>query len=243
MITRQYKTNLNCGNCVAAVKPHLDGDATIHHWEVDTSRPDKVLTIAGDGVDPGRVAELVGRAGFKVLGEIPTAPALAAESQPPAQSYYPLILILMFLLGAVALTEMRAGSFDGMRAMSTFMGGFFVTFAFFKLLDLRAFADAYAGYDIIARRSRSYGLAYPFIELSLGVAYLSGFWPLLTNLVTLVVMTVSSIGVIQSLLQKRKIRCACLGAVFNLPMSSVTLLEDGLMAAMAVVMLVQLSLA
>lgn len=54
-----------------------------------------------------------------------------------------------------------------------------------------------------------------------------------TNLVTLVVMVVSSIGVIQSLLNKRKIRCACLGTVFNLPMSTVTLVEDGLMVAMA----------
>ncbi len=53
------------------------------------------------------------------------------------------------------------------------------------------------------------------------------------NLTTLVVMSVSSIGVIQSVLQKRRIRCACLGTVFNLPMSTVTLVEDGLMIAMA----------
>jgi hypothetical protein len=46
-------------------------------------------------------------------------------------------------------------------------------------------------------------------------------------------MAVSSIGVIQSVFQKRKIRCACLGTVFNLPMSTVTLVEDGLMIAMA----------
>jgi hypothetical protein len=57
--------------------------------------------------------------------------------------------------------------------------------------------------------------------------------PTAVNLTTLVVMSVSSIGVIQSVLQKRKIRCACLGTVFNLPMSTVTLVEDGLMIAMA----------
>ena len=124
--------------------------------------------------------------------------------------------------------------------MGHFMGGFFVAFSFFKLLDVRAFADAYAGYDILARRSRAYALAYPFIELALGVAYLADFWPLATNLVTLLVMSVGSVGVIQSLLNRRKIRCACLGAVFNLPMSTVTLLEDGVMAAMAAVMLVRL---
>ncbi len=63
--------------------------------------------------------------------------------------------------------------------------------------------------------------------MALGVGYLAGVWPLLTNLVTLVVMSVSSVGVIQSMVNRREIRCACLGAVFNLPTSAVTLLETG----------------
>jgi len=51
---------------------------------------------------------------------------------------------------------------------------------------------------------------------------------------------VSSVGVIQSVLNKRKIRCACLGAVFNLPMSTITILEDLLMAGMALFSLLML---
>ena len=105
--------------------------------------------------------------------------------------------------------------------------------AFFKLLDLRGFADSYRMYDIIARRFPSYGYVYPFIELALGAAYIANIQPTAVNLTTLVVMLVSSIGVIQSVRQKRRIRCACLGTVFNLPMSTVTLVEDGLMIAMA----------
>jgi copper chaperone CopZ len=243
--TRQYRTNLNCGSCVAAVKPLLDTAPGIHHWQVDTGSPDKTLTVAGDDVGQQRVGELVGRAGFKVLGEVQAQAATPAEEEPsrPATTYYPLALLLAFLLGLVALAEWRAGAFDWMRAMNDFMGGFFVAFSFFKLLDVRAFADAYAGYDILARRSRAYALAYPFVELALGVAYLAGLWPLATNLATLAVMSVGSVGVIQSLLDRRKIRCVCLGAVFNLPMSTVTLLEDGLMAAMAAVMILRLALA
>ena len=238
MTTRQYRTNLNCGSCVAAVKPYLDGDPAIRHWAVDTASPDKTLTVAGDDVGRRRVGELVSKAGFEVLGEVEARPAPpSAEPAPRATSYYPLVLLLAFLLGLVALAEWRAGSFDWMRAMGHFMGGFFVAFSFFKLLDVGAFADAYAGYDILARRSRAYALAYPFIELGLGVAYLTGFWPLATNFVTLAVMSLGSVGVIQTLMNRREIRCACLGAVFNLPMSTVTLLEDGLMAAMAAVML------
>lgn len=245
MITRRYRTNLNCGSCVAAVKPYLDSEPDIQHWAVDTTSPDKVLTVTSDRLGERQVGELVGKAGFKVLGELSpsssgdiTANGSAAPATPT--TYYPLVLVLSFLLGVVALAEYRAGTFDVMRAMGHFMGGFFLAFSFFKLLDLRGFADAYQGYDLLARRSRIYALAYPFVELGLGVAYLANLWPVVTNLVTLVVMTVSSLGVIQSLLHRRKIRCACLGSVFNLPMSTVTLLEDGLMALMAAGMLLYL---
>jgi hypothetical protein len=73
--------------------------------------------------------------------------------------------------------------------------------------------------------------------LSLGAAYLVGFQPTITNVATLVIMILGLVGVTQALLAKRKIQCACLGTVFQLPMSSVTFIEDGLMAGMAVVML------
>lgn len=115
------------------------------------------------------------------------------------------------------------------------MAGFFLVFSFFKLLNLTAFADSYQMYDIVAKRSRAYALGYPFVELRL--AYLTDFQPQLTNVVTLIVMGVSTIGVLQSILSKKKIRCACLGAVFNLPMSVVTLIEDLLMVEMAAAML------
>jgi hypothetical protein len=233
MLTQRFRTNLNCGNCVAAVKPLLDSEAAIHHWEVDTKDPDKILTIEGEAVAPNRVSELVGKAGFKVLGELPTSGQITESPT----SYFPLALILAYLLGVTALIEWRAGSFEWMRAMGHFMGGFFLVFSFFKLLDLRGFADSYAGYDILAKAWRPYGFIYPFVELALGLAYVANWQPIPTNLVTLVVMGVSSIGVVQSLLNKRKIRCACLGAVFNLPMSTITLLEDGLMALMAAGML------
>ena len=123
-----------------------------------------------------------------------------------------------------------------MRAMGHFMAGFFLVFSFFKLLDLRAFADAYGTYDVVAAKWPLYGFVYPFIELVLGAAYLGHFAPLATNAVTLAVMGVSLVAVAT----KRKIRCACLGTVFNLPMSLVTLVEDGLMLTMATAMLIWL---
>lgn len=241
--TLRLKTNLNCKACVAAVKPHLDAESTITHWEVDTTVPDKILTVEGKDLAEDAVAAAVGRAGFQVIGKIQpvAAPMTHTHAEPqadePRTTYYPLILLVAFLVGIVSLVELRAGTFVWERVMQNFMGGFFVTFSFFKLLDLQGFADSYRMYDVVAKKVPAYGYVYPFVELLLGVAYLIGFQPFATNLVTVVVMSVSSIGVIQSLLEKRKIRCACLGTVFNLPMSTVTLIEDATMIAMAVAML------
>jgi copper chaperone CopZ len=240
--TRQFKTNLRCGSCVESIKPHLDAEPGIDRWEVDLTSPDKPLTVYGDA-SAEAVPAAVAKGGYEVLAEIEApnrvkaAPQLPEPHRPldasPSTTYYPLVLLGAFLVGIVALIEVRAGRFMWGRAMANFMGAFFLAFSFFKLLDLRGFAESYRGYDVVARRVPAYGYVYPFIELLLGVAFVTGFQPVATNLGTLLVMAVSSIGVIKSLLDKRAIRCACLGTVFNLPMSTVTLVEDGLMVAMA----------
>jgi len=95
-------------------------------------------------------------------------------------------------------------------------------------------------YDIIARKWNAWGYIYAFTELALGIAFLTGYNPVITNTVTLMIMSISLIGVLQSVLNKRKIRCACLGAVFNLPMSTITILEDALMITMSGIMLIYL---
>jgi hypothetical protein len=226
------------------VRPLLDAAPDVTRWAADTNGPQAVLTVEGPGITAQRVADLIRPAGYHVLGEETPAPAAPQHPAPHHEekpsSYYPLALILFFLLGVVALIEVSSGSFDAMRAMGHFMAGFFLVFSFFKLLDLRAFADAYSTYDVVAAKWPPYGFVYPFIELALGVAYLVHFAPIATNVVTLVVMGVSTVGVVKALTARRKIRCACLGTVFNLPMSVVTLVEDGLMLAMAAAMLLWL---
>jgi hypothetical protein len=117
--------------------------------------------------------------------------------------------------------------------MRYFMAGFFLVFAFFKLLDVRAFATAYAGYDLLAARWKGWGLVYPFVELALGMAYLANYNPVLTSWVTIIVMGFSAIGVVRAVLSKTQIQCACLGTVFKLPMSTVTIVEDVGMVLMA----------
>ena len=154
------------------------------------------------------------------------------------KTYRPILLIFGYITGITLLVQLANGSFHWMQWMNQFMAGFFLVFSFFKLLNLKGFAESYAMYDIVAKRIKGYGYLYAFIELGLGVAYLMNVHPLITNLVTVIIMSVSIIGVLQSVLNKKKIKCACLGDVFNLPMSTITIVEDALMIAMSLIMLI-----
>lgn len=152
-------------------------------------------------------------------------------------TYKPILLIFSYILSLTLLIQFSKHHFDFMEWMRHFMAGFFLVFSFFKMLDLKAFAESYIMYDVIAKKMPVWPYVYAFIELTLGIAFLVNFNPVITNISTVLVMTVSIIGVLQVVLNKQKIQCACLGAVFNLPMSTVTIIEDGLMIVMSVGML------
>lgn len=147
--------------------------------------------------------------------------------------YKPLLIIVAYISAVSAIISRLHSGFDPMLAMRVFMAGFFLSFSFFKILDLKGFAESYATYDIIARRLPHWGYVYAFMELALGIAYTIDLAPLLTNIATAIIMSVSMIGVLQSVLDKKKIKCACLGVVFDLPMSTVTIIEDGAMILMS----------
>ena len=154
------------------------------------------------------------------------------------ETYKPVLMIFFYLLFTTLAIEAATQSFDAMRWMRHFMAGFFLTFSFFKMLNLEGFKESYQMYDIIARRIPVWGYIYALIELTLGFAFLVNFNPVITNAVALIVMSISIIGVLQTVLDKKAIKCACLGDVFNLPMSTVTIIEDGMMILMSGIMLV-----
>ena len=153
-------------------------------------------------------------------------------------NYLPLILVISFILLVILGWEIFQGRFDLRESLRLFMGLFFLIFSFFKFLDWKGFAYAYAGYDIIAKHFLIYAYIYPIIEMILGFFFILNIFPIFTNIITIIVMSISSIGVIQTVLGKRKIHCACLGAVIKLPMTTVTIIEDVGMGLMALVMLV-----
>lgn len=153
------------------------------------------------------------------------------------RNFLPLI-VLFIIINVLTIARQYWIGWDIYGAMSDFMAFFFLTFGAFKIINLRGFAKAYQEYDIIAKKSLAYAYLYPFLEIILGIAYLIRWNPFATNLATLILMSMSALGVAIELRKGKTIVCACLGVVFKIPMTYVTLIEDLLMAGMALWMLI-----
>lgn len=238
-MTHTYQiTGMTCVNCEAKVKSALLTLSDITSAEV--SRETGTATIAmAKHIALSELQQVIGEKGnYKITAMQHSETAEQAKSL--FETYKPILFIFFYITIVTLLIQLTNHHFMPMQWMQHFMAGFFLVFSFFKLLNLSGFAKSYAMYDIVAKRIPVWGYIYAFTELALGVAYLIDFNPLITNTITFIVMSVSIVGVLQSVLNKNKIQCACLGAVFNLPMSTITIIEDALMIAMSGAMIIQI---
>lgn len=232
---------MHCGACVNKVSKALApfADAV----DVTLQPPRAVLHGPHANATDNNLKAAVAKAGAYVLEpDRGASPMPGGQTADEAQqgwfgTYWPLIVIGAYIAVA-ALAGGRPGESAFEAWMANFMAGFFLVFSAFKLLDLRGFADAYASYDLLAKRWHGYGFVYPFLELALGLAYLFRLAPTETHVATIFLMGFSSLGVLQALQRGNQIQCACLGTELKLPMSTITLVEDVGMAAMAALMLV-----
>jgi len=156
------------------------------------------------------------------------------------RSYVPLILIILLILGASSIFSWRdysTGQFSIFNFISYFMTGFFLIFAGFKMADLSGFAHGYATYDLLAQRLPIYGYIYPFIEFGFGFAMFLGFQNQSLLWAEVIVMAFSGIGVAIKISKHQKFQCVCLGTILKVPLTTITLVEDFGMAALALVLL------
>ncbi|MCC5823624.1 MAG: heavy-metal-associated domain-containing protein [Phycisphaerales bacterium] len=245
-------TGMHCAGCEAKIHDAVAGlpgvTAVQPHAASDT------LTVESDApIDREILAAAVAGAGDYELGDPIAAPPPeqgvvgrdmaggegGAASTTGAKGYPALAILIGYILAASVLADLPRPGLESV--MSNFMGGFFLAFSFFKFLDIRGFARGFARYDIVAERWKPWGYIYPFVELSLGLAYLTiahGSTAMLaTHFITMIVMGVGAIGVIRSMIRKDRVKCACLGTVIDLPLGTVTLIEDLGMALMAAAMI------
>ncbi len=241
-------TGMTCQGCAAKVKNALEQVGDIE--SVDISLEENKATLsASRPPDSDALQTILAKAGaYQIEPLVPFAERQAQQGsineKPPEKEapllhrLYPLFLVFAFLIGGVLLRQYYVGEWNSTQAMTNFMGGFFVVFSFFKFLDLRGFASAFRTYDPITKRWPGYGYLYPFVELGLGIAYLFGYQLFWANLITLFIIGIGTIGVARTVFNKQAIQCACLGTVFNLPMTKVTLTENTVMLVMAGLMLI-----
>lgn len=234
-MTHTYQlTGMTCGSCEAKVKSALLSVNNVTTVEVSKDNNTATITMEKHIA----LADLQNALDDKYQISAIQHNEAMEQTKSWFATYKPVLLIFVYIFSVTALVELTAENIDISRWMRHFMAGFFLTFSFFKLLNLKGFKDSYLMYDIIARKIPAWGYIYAFTELLLGIAFLINFNPIITNSVTFVVMSVSIIGVLQTVLDKKTIKCACLGDVFNLPMSTVTIIEDGLMIIMSLGMLI-----
>lgn len=239
-MTHTYQLGgMHCGSCVAKVKNEILKLGDVAEATIQLASQQATIRMLHH-IPVTALQRAVEKAGAYTIRESEETTKESTTTETKKNwliTYKPLLILFAFITGIAAFTAFHNGQFIWMYWMHSFMAGFFIAFSFFKLLDLKGFADSYSTYDLLAKKVYSYGFVYPFIELGLGIAFLTNWQGMFTIYATIVVMGFSSIGVIQAVVNKRKIRCACLGAVFNLPMSTVTIVEDLLMVIMSIVML------
>ncbi|MEZ6185542.1 MAG: hypothetical protein R3F62_11100 [Planctomycetota bacterium] len=153
------------------------------------------------------------------------------------RDYWPLACLVL-VCGLAALAISTGFATLAMRPfMHAYMGVFLSVFALLKLFDPSGFADGFQMYDLLAKRGRVYAYVYPVLELGLGLGYLSFLWPTAIYAATIAVFTFGALGVISALRRGLDIECPCMGSILSVPLSTVTLTEDGFMVGMAIALL------
>lgn len=158
---------------------------------------------------------------------------------PDAVSYRPVIaLFAMTALMAMAASHAAFGTALTMQAAEWFVSFSMVVLALLKLQDVASFSTMFLNYDLLAKRWVPYGLIYPFAEGLAGVLMTAHALPWLSIPVALFIGTIGAVSVCKAVyIDKRELKCACVGGSSKVPLGFVSLTENLAMIGMAVWML------
>jgi glutaredoxin len=156
-------------------------------------------------------------------------------ADPKATSYRPVIaLFAMTALMALAASHSATGSALSLRAAEWFIGFSMIVLALLKLQNVESFATMFLNYDLLARRWVPYSYVYPFAEGGAGVLMVAGVLPWLSVPVALFIGGVGAVSVFKAVyVDRRELKCACVGGASNVPLGFVSLSENVMMVAMA----------
>ena len=160
---------------------------------------------------------------------------------PGATSYKPVIAVFaMTALMALAVSFAAFGTPFTVRAIEWFIAFSMCVLALLKLQDVERFSTMFLNYDLLARRWVPYGYVYPFAEGAAGVLMITHALVWLSAPIALVIGGIGAVSVFKAVyIERRALKCACVGGSSNVPLGFVSLTENVMMVAMALWMLVR----
>ena len=158
---------------------------------------------------------------------------------PEATSYTPVIAVFAVAAAiALAINGLTGAPLIGLVGAGRFIAVVMMLLAMLKLQDVDRFATMFLGYDLLARRWVPYAWIYPFAEFGAGALMLAGVATWLSAPIALFIGGVGAFSVFKAVyVEKRELKCACVGGSSNVPLGFVSLTENVMMVAMALAMI------
>lgn len=152
-----------------------------------------------------------------------------------ATSYWPVVAVFaVAALLALAVNLLTGQALIGVTGAERFVAIAMMLLAMLKLQDVDRFATMFLGYDLLAQRWVPYGRIYPFAELAAGALMLTGLFPMVSIPVALFIGGIGAISVFKAVyIDRRSLKCACVGGASVVPLGFVSLTENLMMVAMA----------
>ena len=225
-------SGMTCNGCKLSVEDKLSSIDGVDEVYVDLTKQEAVIyskkpisfSLISDSLPPKY--RVTGTANIQNNGTIKVS---------KIKQLKPLFIILTYISITSLLLNFK--NWNSTNAMLDFMGLFYIIFSFFKILDIKGFSMSFRMYDPLAKKVSLYGIIYPFIEVLLGIMFLTRIEVEVALILTIIVLGITSVGVTQVLLNKKSIKCACLGTTLKLPMTEATIIENALMIIMAFTLL------
>lgn len=165
----------------------------------------------------------------RIGGYTDLAERFGVEAEQAEYSYTP-VIALFGTAGAVAWAASLG--------IPGFMGIALSMLANQKLMDLDSFVESFEKYDLITQRVKPYSRAFPFLELLLGLGFLSGVAPVATGIGSLILGTSGAVSVFKAVyIDKLELNCACVGGNSKAPLGVVSFLENAIMVVMGAALL------
>ncbi|MBW6525248.1 glutaredoxin [Sphingomonas sp. RHCKR7] len=160
---------------------------------------------------------------------------------PTVVTYRPVMTVFsMTVLMALGASYAAFGSPFTVRAGEWFIGFSMVVLAMLKLQDIDSFSSMFLGYDLLARRWVPYSYIYPYAEAAAGVLMVAGTLTWLSVPIALVIGLIGAVSVFKAVyIDKRELRCACVGGGSAVPLGFISLTENLMMVAMAIWMVAE----